>query len=198
MITAARELPPLILASGSARRRELLAKLAVSFVVSPTDTDESVLPGERPEAYVQRVAAAKAAKALQTLGARPVLAADTAVVLGEQIFGKPRDRAHALEILERLSGRAHRVISAVAVSDGYQLTERLSITEVCFGDISAAEREAYWETGEPADKAGAYAIQGHGAIFVKAINGSYTGVVGLPLYETAELLRYIGYRPGLV
>lgn len=198
MTIAATDMPELVLASGSARRRELLARLGVKFTVSPADIDESVLPGEQPEVYVQRMAAAKAQWGVQNVGPRPVLGADTAVVLGDRIFGKPRNRVDALEMLELLSGRVHRVFSGVAIADGHQLVERLSITDVCFGELSAAEREAYWATGEPADKAGAYAIQGHGALFVRHINGSYTGVVGLPLFETAELLRCVGYRPGLI
>jgi septum formation protein len=188
--------PELVLASASPRRRELLAGLDVRFTVVPADIDESVLPGEQPELYVKRMAAAKAQQGQQTAGARPVLGADTAVVLDEQIFGKPRDRADALEMLALLSDRSHRVISSVALALGDQLLQRQTITEVCFGPISLATREAYWSTGEPADKAGGYAIQGYGAQFVKYINGSYTGVVGLPLFETTELLRCMGYQPG--
>ncbi|HJP03875.1 MAG: hypothetical protein CL799_00155 [Chromatiales bacterium] len=191
----ANQAPELVLASASPRRQELLAQLGVQFSVVPADIDESILPGEAPELYVQRMAASKAQAGRTGAGKRPVLGADTVVVLGERILGKPRDRDDALEMLTLLSDRTHRVISGVAIADGQQLLERQSQTEVSFGKISAAAREAYWATGEPRDKAGAYAIQGYGAVFVTHINGSYTGVVGLPLYETAELLRCVGFKP---
>jgi septum formation protein len=190
------DLPELVLASASPRRRQLLAELDVPFSILPADIDESVLPDEQPETYVRRMAAAKARQGQSTAGASPVLGADTAVVLDAQIFGKPRERAHALDMLGQLSARSHAVISCVALAIGDQLLQRETITEVCFGKLSAADCDAYWSTGEPADKAGGYAIQGYGARFVKTINGSYTGVVGLPLFETAELLRLAGYRPG--
>lgn len=186
----------LVLASASPRRRELLAQLGVQFDVVPADIDEYVLPGERPETYVRRMAEGKAKAGWAGASGRPVLGADTAVVVDGLILGKPRDRDDALRMLELLSGRTHRVISGVAIADGDQVLERLCSTEVTFGEISAAEREAYWATGEPQDKAGAYGIQGLGARFVRHINGSYTGVVGLPLYETAELLRCTGLLPG--
>lgn len=189
------DLPELVLASASPRRRELLGELNIPFTVVPANIDESVRPAEQPEVYVRRMAASKAQQGVTTAGSSPVLAADTAVVLDAQIFGKPHDRAHALEMLAQLAGRSHRVISSVALAIGDQLLQRQTITEVCFGAISALELEAYWATGEPADKAGAYGIQGYGARFVTGINGSYTGVVGLPLYETAELLRWAGYQP---
>ncbi|MDP6436141.1 MAG: Maf family protein [Gammaproteobacteria bacterium] len=189
-------MPELLLASASPRRRELLTQLGVQFTVVPANIDESILPGELPESYVRRMAAGKAEAGRRSAGGRPALGADTAVIIDDRILGKPRDRADALDMLELLAGRTHQVISGVAVADGTQVLERLSTTKVSFGPISAAEREAYWATGEPRDKAGAYAIQGYGAVFVRHINGSYTGVVGLPLYETAELLRCIGLNPG--
>ncbi|MCP4002441.1 MAG: septum formation inhibitor Maf [Gammaproteobacteria bacterium] len=187
----------LILASASPRRRELLLQLDVNFTVRPAQIDETVLPGEAPEAYVRRMALAKAAAGLHL--ARPgacVLGADTAVVIGEVILGKPQDREDALQMLQMLSGQTHRVLSGVAVTDDDRLQAALSITEVTFGVISPAAAAAYWDTGEPVDKAGGYAIQGRGVVFVQHIMGSYSGVVGLPLFETAELLHHFGYTPG--
>jgi septum formation protein len=197
MSTANPQPSELILASASPRRRELLAQLDVQFSVLPTDTDESVLVGELPAAYVNRMALDKATRGL-ALAERPacILGADTAVVIGGSILGKPRDREDGLAMLQMLSGQTHQVLSGIAVTDGTQVQQRLSITEVTFGLVSAVASAAYWETGEPSDKAGAYAIQGRGAVFVRHITGSYSGVVGLPLYETAELLRGFGYCPG--
>ena len=187
----------LILASASPRRRELLTQLGVPFSVQPTDTDERVLSGELPEAYVRRMALDKAVAGQQTgLRTACVLGADTAVVCGDRILGKPRDREDAVQMLQMLSGQTHRVLSGVALTDGVRIRQELSITEVTFSVISPAASIAYWDTGEPCDKAGAYAIQGRGAVFVTHIVGSYSGVVGLPLFETAELLRCFGYRPG--
>lgn len=186
----------LLLASGSPRRRELLASLGVPFGVAPADIDETVRTGELPEAYVHRMALAKAKAGFEQAGgtAHTVLGSDTAVVLGDRIFGKPIDRDDALEMLLMLSGNTHRVMSAVAlVADG-RVAQRLSITEVEFRAIASTEAAAYWRTGEPADKAGGYGIQGLGALFVKALHGSYSGVVGLPLFETAELLGEFGFE----
>jgi septum formation protein len=200
-MTEAGKIPgELILASASPRRRELLEQLDVPFCVQPTDTDEQVLLNEPPEKYVRRMSLNKAAAGALSIvhgddNRRCVLAADTAVVFGDRILGKPRDRDDALEMLQLLSGQTHRVLSGVAVTDGVTTHDALSITEVCFGEISPEACEAYWETGEPRDKAGAYGIQGRGAVFVEHIAGSYSGVVGLPLYETAELLRCFGYAP---
>jgi septum formation protein len=187
----------LILASASPRRRELLTQLGVLFSVQPTDTDERVLPSEMPEVYVRRMALDKAVAGQQKVVRKAcVLGADTAVVIGDRILGKPRDREDAAQMLQLLSGKTHRVLSGVALTDGVRIREALSITEVTFSVISPAAGRAYWDTGEPCDKAGAYAIQGRGAVFVSHIDGSYSGVVGLPLFETAELLRSFGYRPG--
>ena len=123
-----------------------------------------------------------------------VIGADTAVVLGDEIFGKPRDEDDALDMLARLSGRTHQVLTGVAVLDGQQARVALSATDVRFREIGPDEALAYWQSGEPADKAGAYAIQGRGGVFVESIAGSYSGVVGLPVYETMELLRNAGLR----
>jgi len=183
------------LASGSPRRRELLQQIGVSFRVVGMAVDEAVLPDEGPSAYVTRLAAAKAAAGWERsrdFTHVPVLAADTAVVLDGQILGKPADGQDAEGMLRRLSGRTHEVLTAIALRTANGLQSRISRSEVTFRSIAAAEARAYWETGEPSDKAGAYAIQGRGAIFIADLRGSYSGVMGLPLFETAELLREAG------
>jgi len=187
--------PQLYLASGSPRRRELLQQLGLSFQVLPVDVDERPRAGEDPAAYVLRVARDKAEAGLRAAGReaeRPVLAADTAVVLEGRILGKPRGRGDALQMLAALSDREHWVFSGVAVHSRRRRAEALSRTRVRFGPVPPQVAEAYWETGEPVDKAGAYAIQGRGAVFVARIDGSYSGVMGLPLYETADLLAAFG------
>lgn len=190
----------IILASGSPRRSELLAQIGLQFIVSPTAIDETVHSGEAPADYVRRMATEKAQAGYRrtadngSAGRVVVIGADTAVVVDSRILGKPRDQADAAQMLKLLSGRSHKVLSAVAVIDEQHLEERCSETAVSFRELSDAEIDAYWHTGEPADKAGAYAIQGLGALFIKEIRGSYTGVVGLPLYETAELLDLFGCR----
>jgi len=186
--------PQFILASASPRRRELLEQIGCLFAVDPTDVDEAPLRAESPAVYVTRMALEKAAAGLNHNRWRelPVLAADTTVVCEEQVFGKPADRREALAMLRRLSGNTHRVLSAVAMCDGHRYEQRLSETLVSFREIDEAECQRYWDSGEPADKAGAYGIQGYGAVFVSAIQGSYSGVVGLPLAETCELLRAFG------
>jgi len=202
MAPAATDNPALLLASASPRRRELLAQLGVSFIVAPADIDEQVVPGETPRAYVRRMAIGKAeAGYAQAETANElnliVLGADTTVVIDEHILGKPENKADAMRMLEQLSGRSHFVLSSVAVTDGKHIEALTSVTEVSFRAIRPDERAAYWATGEPCDKAGAYAVQGLGALFVKELRGSYTGVVGLPLFETAELLALFGCRLGL-
>jgi septum formation protein len=184
--------PVLCLASASPRRRELLSQIGVSHIVAGADIDESVLPGETPRAYVIRLARAKAL-AIQRAGQQlPVLAADTTVVVDGKIFGKPRDRAQGVYMLGELAGRAHEVLTAVALANSHGVSERLSSSTVRFRQISPEECVAYWETGEPRDKAGGYAIQGLGAVFVESLSGSYSGVMGLPLFETGELLQAAG------
>jgi septum formation protein len=180
------------LASGSPRRRELLRQIGVSYRLIDTAVDETPLKDEAPLAYVSRVAAAKANAGWQCSREpddAPVLAADTAVVLDGSILGKPRDQADALDMLRRLSGRSHEVLTAVALRSAAGLDGRVSRSVVTFRSIDAAEAGAYWDTGEPRDKAGAYAIQGRAAVFIADLRGSYSGVMGLPLFETAELLR---------
>jgi septum formation protein len=157
--------------------------------------DEAALPDEAPLAYVTRLAAAKAVAGWERsrdAHQTPVLAADTAVVLDGKILGKPADRLDAEGMLRQLSGRTHEVLTAIALRTANGLQSRISRSEVTFRCIAAAELRAYWETGEPSDKAGAYAIQGRGAIFIADLRGSYSGVMGLPLFETAELLRGAG------
>jgi nucleoside triphosphate pyrophosphatase len=183
------------LASGSPRRRELLQQIGVAFRVVGTSVDEAALPGEAPPAYVRRLAAAKADAGWdRSRGAAeaPVLAADTAVVLDGRIFGKPADAQDAEDMLCQLSGRTHEVLTAVALRTAAGLHARLSRSEVTFRAIAILEARAYWETGEPRDKAGAYAIQGRAAVFIADLRGSFSGVMGLPLFETAELLGLAG------
>lgn len=183
----------IILASASPRRRELLAQIGVAHVVQPADIPEVPAPGEAPEDYVRRLALEKARTGFdRSDGRSPVLSADTEVILDGEPLGKPRDRVHALDMLGRLSGREHCVLSAVALVDGTREAVRLSVSIVRFRPIGGLEALAYWETGEPCDKAGAYAIQGRGALLVEHLSGSYSGVMGLPLFETGELLREFG------
>jgi septum formation protein len=183
--------PTLHLASSSPRRSELLAALGVQFTAAGVDAEELRRDGESPEDMVLRLAVEKAQAAPAEL-ADLVLTADTAVVLGDTVFGKPAGRDDALKMLSALAGRTHRVMTGVALRSADRIDTALSVTEVRFRKILPDEALAYWQSGEPADKAGAYAIQGLGGIFVEAITGSYTGVVGLPVFETAELLRAAG------
>ncbi|WP_133716656.1 Maf family protein [Methylocaldum gracile] len=185
--------PQIILASASPRRRELLDQLGIAYDVMPAAIHEHPQPNEPPEAYVQRVAAEKSLETWKSSGGRlPVLAADTEVVLDGNILGKPQDFEHASRMLSQLAGREHRVLSAVSLRKGDRHWEALSVSSVSFRRMSQEEIEAYWATGEPRDKAGAYAIQGKGAVFIRHLSGSYSGVMGLPLFETAELLKCVG------
>ena len=189
------ESPILYLASASPRRRELLEQIGVPVQVVRCAVDEQVLAGELPEQYVQRVTRVKvlAGVAQAPLDA-VVLAADTAVVLDGQILGKPADREHAMRMLRALSGREHQVMTAVAVMRDAEVRLQLVTTQVRFRPLTESEMTAYWETGEPVDKAGGYGIQGLGAVFVEHVSGSYSAVVGLPLMETAVLLDDFGIR----
>ncbi|MET0658321.1 MAG: Maf family protein [Steroidobacteraceae bacterium] len=184
----------LYLASASPRRSALLTQLGLAHRVQPVHIDESVRPGESPPEYVSRLSAVKA-RALQTQlsGADVCLGADTCVAVGGEIFGKPENETDCVRILSRLSGRAHLVHTAVTVCRGAQTRSALSTSEVQFRELTRAECLAYWRSGEPRDKAGAYAIQGRAALFVRAIHGSYTGIVGLPLFETSQLLADMGF-----
>jgi nucleoside triphosphate pyrophosphatase len=184
----------IILASASPRRLDLLQQIGVNCRVYPVDIDETPNLNETPLTYVERVAAQKSLVCQQQLAAKiPVLAADTAVVLNGRIMGKPLDFAHAQEMLRALSGKTHQVFSGVSVR-GCHNDYKVSITEVTFRTLDDVEIAAYWQTGEPADKAGGYAIQGMGGVFVESIRGSFSGVVGLPLFETAQLLKKHGIK----
>jgi septum formation protein len=183
------------LASGSPRRRELLKQIGVPFRVIGADLDETVLHDEPPLAYVSRLAQAKAAAgwaASRDSANAPVLAADTAVVLDGRILGKPKDSDDATAMLLGLSGRSHEVLTAVALRSAAGIRAKISRSTVAFRPIDPREARAYWQTGEPADKAGAYAIQGYAAIFIMDLQGSYSGVMGLPLFETGALLEAAG------
>ncbi len=183
--------PRIYLASLSPRRHQLLEQIGVSFETLAVEVEETPANDEVPSSYTQRLAVEKATAGwnAESRGLlRPVLGADTCIVLDDEIVGKPADCLHAMEILARLSGRAHQVLSAVALVYKQHRSVKLCSTSVWFREISPKERAAYCASGEPLDKAGAYAIQGRGAAFVSRIDGSYTGVMGLPLFETAELL----------
>jgi len=182
------------LASASARRSQLLEQIGVRHIVCATDVDETLRPGEPPEAYVVRLAADKAEAAWLVDARRPVLAADTAVVLGAELFGKPLDQTDGMRMLQALAGRTHRVLTAIAVRAAGGRYEALSASTVTFRDLTAEECRRYWATGEPLGKAGGYAIQGLAAAFITDLRGSYSGVMGLPLAETAALLARAGVR----
>ena len=184
--------PVVRLASVSPRRRELLAQIGVPHVVTGAHIDEAVHAGERPRDYVQRMARTKAQAVWEQHRELPVLAADTTVVLDGAILGKPLDRADALRMLSQLSGRTHEVLTSIALACPQGLSMRMSVSAVRFRPLGAEEISAYWQTGEPQDKAGAYAVQGLAAVFIESLSGSYSGVMGLPLFETAELLRAAG------
>jgi septum formation protein len=183
------------LASASPRRRQLLSQIGVRFQVLSVDVDESIAAGEGAERYVVRLARAKAAAGLaRRIAPRhaAVLGADTAVVAGGAILGKPVDCKDAERMLGLLSARTHEVLTAVALATDDGVLSHVSRSEVAFREITAEEARDYWNTGESRDKAGAYAIQGYGAVFVSRLRGSYSGVMGLPLFETAQLLRAAG------
>jgi septum formation protein len=189
------------LASASPRRSELLRQLGVRFEVLPAEIPESREAGEAPGAYVTRLARAKADAVWERLAAdeagtareaRPVLAADTAVIIDERVLGKPADTAEAMAMLAELSGRTHRVLTAVALRCGRSLEAVLCRSEVRFRATTDEERAAYCRSGEPFDKAGGYGIQGRAAMFIEYLSGSYSSVVGLPLFETAALLERCG------
>lgn len=199
--------PRIYLASKSPRRRELLRQIGVHFDVltfrngergDDADVDETPQPGEDVEHYVERIALTKTQAGVRRILWRkmlrqPVLSADTTLEVDGEIVGKPADAQDAHAILRRLSGRSHRVLTAIAVSDGERTRSRLSVSDVRFRELSDADIRHYVATGEPMDKAGAYGIQGRAAIFIEEIRGSYSGIMGLPLFETAQLLDAFGY-----
>jgi septum formation protein len=187
--------PRLLLASRSPRRRELLAQLGLVFEVIDVDVPEQRGPGESPAQYVARVARDKALAGQRAAAAGTgvvVLGADTEVVLDGEVFGKPADEAAAAAMLRRLAGRSHEVLSAVCCVAGDRVESALSVSRVTFGALGEDAIGAYIATGEPFGKAGAYAIQGRAAAFVQRLEGSYSGVMGLPLHETAQLLGHLG------
>ena len=192
----------LYLASQSTRRKELLQQLALSYQVLDVDVDETATPSEAPAQLVQRLAATKATAGWlspQRLLDIPVLGADTLVVLDQHILGKPKSLEQAKQMLSLFSGQTHQVLSAVALKQGEQQHVELSMTEVTMRSLSPQEITDYCQTEEPFGKAGAYAIQGHAAMFIEEIKGSYSGVVGLPIYETSKLLTlyHIELWPGV-
>jgi septum formation protein len=192
--------PLILLASASPRRSALLHQIGVRHEVRPVTIDETPAAGESSHEYVQRLACCKAETLWAQLPAAlrcPVLGADTAVVLAEQILGKPRDAAEHATMLQQLSARTHEVLTGIALRHDQGIEVRVSVSQVTFRALLAVEIAAYWNSGEPNDKAGGYAIQGRGAMFVAHMSGSYSGIVGLPLYETAELLQLIGWSPTL-
>ena len=193
------------LASRSPRRRELLKQIGVTFEIvllredarRGADVDEAPLPNEQPDAYAMRIAGAKGELAVRYMGrralpSRPVLAADTTVIYNQRIIGKPADREDAVGILKSLAGRQHEVITAVALATPSRLEKAISVSRVWFRPLGEDEIRRYVATGEPLDKAGAYAIQGRAAAFITRIEGSFSGIMGLPLAETADLLRRFG------
>ncbi|WP_203300206.1 Maf family protein [Marinobacter sediminum] len=183
----------IILASASPRRSELLRQIGVTFSVQPADVDETPLPNETAEYYVERLARDKALAVAASSPGAMVLGSDTSVVLDGVILGKPADQEEAVATLMRLSGASHQVMTAVALAQGGQCECRVVVTDVQFRKLSQAEVVAYVASGEPMDKAGSYGIQGLGGIFVSDLRGSYSAVVGLPLQETAALLADAGH-----
>lgn len=191
--------PQLILASASPRRRELLEQIGLHFLVQTADVDETPLPGESPAALVARLAKAKAEAIWNRRGALhapslPVLGSDTLGILNGELLVKPRDFTHAQQMLRQMSGQRHEILTAIALTTVMGTQVAISRSVVKFRTISDPEILAYWESGEPQDKAGAYAIQGLGAVFIERLEGSYSGVMGLPLFETAQLLAAAGIR----
>lgn len=188
-----------ILASKSPRRKELLAQLGFEFLAVSADIDESIHPDETPLHYVERLAMEKA-QAIANFpeyGEACVLGSDTAVVINNEILGKPANQQASAEMLAKLSNTRHQVYTSIAVVMGTQVLSKVVVTHVDFKALTNDEITAYWQTGEPQDKAGSYGIQGLGGQFVKSIDGSYSSVVGLPLVETAELLTQCGIKPTL-
>ena len=188
--------PQIYLASSSPRRQELLHQMGVSFIVIPQFVKEVHKPGESPEEFVTRLAVQKAADGLsrQTNRRIPVLGSDTAVVLDGKILGKPGSREQAIEMLLSLSAHTHQVMTAVALKNEQKTEVVISVSEVSFSKLSREMCENYWHTGEPADKAGSYGIQGKGALFISNINGSYSAVMGLPIFEAGTILNKFGIK----
>lgn len=187
----------IILASASPRRTELLDQIAVRHRTQPALIDETVLPNETPEDYVARMAQEKCQKIAEIADDLPVLGSDTVVVCDARILGKPADEVDHQRMMRLLSGRTHQVMTAVALQTQERRESAMSLSEVEFRQLELAEIAAYWRSGEPRDKAGGYAIQGLAAEFISSLRGSYSGVMGLPLYETAQMLHSFNIRFGL-
>jgi septum formation protein len=189
----------IVLASASPRRREILTQMGVAYTIAEHSVDEVALHAEAPADFVKRLALEKAlsVQLAQSQPLLPILGSDTIVVCDEEILGKPTDRADALRMLNLLSGRQHQVYSAVSLCHGKRHEVLLSCSEVCFKVLSEQEIESYWRSEEPLGKAGGYAIQGLGGMFVTDLRGSFSGVMGLPVFETAQLLNDFGVRTGL-
>ena len=181
--------PQIILASSSPRRERILRDIGIRFIKCPADIDESVLPGEKPDKYVRRMAEAKAKKIAKQEKHKPVLGADTIVLIDGRILGKPKNREQALRYITLLSNRTHSVLTSVALVCSDRCESIVARAEVTFRKISKREAILYWETGEPKDKAGGYGIQGVGGIFIDRIEGGHGTVIGLPVLETEKLLR---------
>jgi len=186
----------ILLASGSPRRAELLRLIGAEFIAHAVDLDETPMPQERPADYVERLAIEKATAGWQRhasqTGCKAALGADTSVVLGGKILGKPLDRGDHIKMMCALSGQHHEVISAVALTNGVETQARVVLSQVRFRPLTLDEIDAYWNTGEPHDKAGGYGIQGLGSVFIEFVSGSFTSIVGLPLKETADLFSTFG------
>ena len=181
--------PQIILASSSPRRENILRDIGIRFIKCPADIDESVLPGEKPDKYVRRMAEAKAKKIANKKKHKPVLGADTIVLIDGRILGKPKNREQALQYITLLSNRTHSVLTSVALVSRERCKSIVARAEVTFRKISKREAILYWKTGEPKDKAGGYGIQGVGGIFIDRIEGGHGTVIGLPVLETEKLLR---------
>lgn len=185
----------LCLASASPRRQALLEQIGLNCLKFPVDLDERVLPGESAPSYVMRLAEQKAQAGQKRSGTHlPVLGSDTSVVFQGKILGKPKNKRHVVDMLMQLSGQTHQVMTGVAVCQNERVLSVISVTDVSFRTLTEAECFAYCDTGEPFDKAGGYGIQGLAAVFVRSVSGSYSNVVGLPLFETADLLKQFGIR----
>ncbi|MCW8827397.1 MAG: Maf family nucleotide pyrophosphatase [Gammaproteobacteria bacterium] len=186
----------IILASASPRRAELLQQIGVQFETHHTNIDETLHHGEHAQDYVMRLALEKGLALSSEIAISrglPVLGADTSVIIGDEVLGKPRDSEHFHQMMVKLSGATHQVMTAVTlIPPDAEPMSALSVSNVSFRHLQTSEIEAYWQSGEPADKAGGYAIQGLGAIFIENMAGSYSGVMGLPLFETAQLLNRVG------
>jgi septum formation protein len=194
-----RNTPVVILASASPRRQELLRQIGVSFQTVEPDVDETPGHNESADAFVLRLALEKARVGLRMVRERdlngaPVLGADTCIVFDGEILGKPDDREHGIAMLTRLAGRSHEVLTGVALVDDGREQQVISRSRVTFAHLSPDEIAAYWDTGEPGDKAGDYAVQGRAATFIERIEGSYSGIVGLPLFEVAHMLKNLGMQ----